>query len=205
MVNGIAVVKLFGKQGDLASKLLTFFTQLLFMSSLTFYAAADNDALGGVMFLYAIAIGAAWVILLILLQMLQDRNIVVANKFPLLVIVMAGLVLIFFCVLVAAIVKAGAVYVPGGTLIGYLILTWLLLELIQAGAVATQFKFTPKSKQIYEADEEDEYADQRGTFSGVDESVAVKASTTGVEDDQPEEEEEQFESQLDEDADLGLL
>ena len=200
VINGIAVVRLFQKQGELTGKLLLFLTQLLWMFGLTFYAVANSavsnsvslgEAQGGIVFLYAITIGASWAVLVIILQILDGRNIVIAGKFPLLTALLIGLVVIFLCVVIASIVALGDAAVGAGTAIGYVILTWLFTEILQTVSVVVQFKLGQKPKSIEEqlADpSDDEYAEARGTFEGVDETIAVspskqaKASTTGTEE-----------------------
>lgn len=189
VVNGIAVARLFKKQGDLMGKMLTFAVQILLMLGATFYAAANSatstnglssgQPQGGIMFLYSLAIAAAWVILLIVVQIVDDRNVVVAGKVPLILALMGVLVIVFLGVIIGAIVALGAALVGAGTAIGYFFLTWFLTEIVQGAAVAVQYQMSPKHAGISLGDdEEDEYADSRGTFQGVDESVAVRQTNT---------------------------
>jgi len=218
VVSGITVARICSKSGDLLAKILTFVLQLFFMVGLTFYAAANSaqvDGLdltvpaGGIVFLYSIAIGASWVIILLLVQLVDDRNIVLAGKAPLTLVIMACLVFVFLGVTIGAIVFAGEVRVPGGTLVGYFFLTWIVTELVVAASVVVQMKFGRKPRSIGDEYEgEDEYAESRGTFQGIDEETALsptKKATTegtdasmdlqGVESEQP----------VDDDDDLGLL
>lgn len=201
VINGVAVVRLFQKEGELVGKLLLFLTQLLWMFGLTFYAVANSavsnsvsfgEAQGGIVFLYAITIGASWAVLIIILQIVDGRNIVIAGKFPLLTALLILLVVIFLCVVIGSVVALGDAAVGAGTAIGYVILTWLFTEILQAVSVVAQFKLGQKPKSIEEQladDGDDEYAEARGTFQGVDESIAVspskqaKASTAGTEEE----------------------
>ena len=232
ITSGIPVVRLFQKQeGDLVEKVLFFVLQMLFLMSLTFYAAANSSAAGGVlmgvppggiMFLYALTIGASWVLLQIVIHVVGDKNILVAGKFPLTLALLVLLVFIFLCVIIGSIVAAGAVSIGAGVLIGYFILTWICAELLQAVAIFVGHRFGPKTSAFGAGgndDDEDEYAESRGTFTGVDESVAVagdspepasstatRATTDGVEDpEDPMASMQGAGSALDEDDDLGLL
>jgi hypothetical protein len=156
------------------------------MAGCTFYGCANSadvggvdigTAQGGLVFLYSFTIACSWSILLLLLQLLDDKNIVIAGKFPFTLIVTLLLMVIFLCVSIASIIAAGAVLVPAGQLIGYFILTWVLTELVQLCVVFVQFKFgkPPRSGGFLPNihDGEDEYAENRGTFQGVDEDTAV--------------------------------
>ena len=221
IVNGIAVARLFKKQGDLLPKLLIFAVQLFFMFSLTLYAAANSATVGGlstgqpqggIMFLYGLAIAAGWVILLIVLQVVDDRNVVVAGKFPLMVVLLLLFVVIFLGVIIGGIVATGDALIGAGAAVGYFILTWFLTEVVQACAVLVQYQMTPRRNGIGLGpdDEEDEYADARGTFQGVDASIAVSPGATSEVDKNDDDE---FAGLTDDSAaagdagddDLGLL
>lgn len=223
IINGISVVHLIKKGGDLMSKVLIFGFQLLFMLALTFYAAANSATVdgisvgqpqGGIMFLYGLAIGSSWVLLLVLLQLIDDRNIIVAGKFPLMLVLLVVLILCFLGVIIGSIVSLGAATVGAGVAIGYFVLTWLLTELIQAVAVLAQYQLTPKRKLDDIEVEDDEYADARGTFQGVDESIAVGGSVSKGDEETGQVPDDEFASlaadsaagpgEADE-SDLGLL
>jgi len=228
LLHSIAVYRLFIKGGDLVAKVLVFFLELLYMMSLTFYAVANSAIIhdltysiqGGIVFLYGLTIGTTWLILLIILQILNDRKISIAGKLPLVFLLVIVLIIIFFSVLIASIVENASNYIGGGTLVGYFVLTWLLTECVQLIAVFIQYKCGYRSdRSALEFDDaDDEYAENRGTFQGIDENVAIQGgvdetSNGGTLD--PENASDEFESdmgslQVDEDLepnedDLGLL
>lgn len=195
LTGGVVAARLCLKDGgDVLTKVLVLVLQIVFLAGLTFYAATNSSLSsgvatgvpsGGVMFLYALCIGASWVVLTLVLQVADDRNVVVAGKFGLLLVLHIVLLVVFIGVLVASIVAADTAVVGFGILLGYFVLTWVVAELLNAAVILAQFKFGVKPRQSLLDPGEDEHASNRGTFAGVDPSAAVspKASTDGGDDD----------------------
>jgi hypothetical protein len=212
----VSIARLIRKEdGEILEKVLTFVLQLMFMASLTFFAAANSSVVnsvglrnpaGGIVFLYGIAIGAAWVVLLILLRMVDDRNIKIAGTFPLLNASLILLLVIFVCVLIASIVLAGQLSIDAGVLIGYFILVWVLTELLVIFSAFCTLKLTKKPRSIEDVHEgEDEYSDIRGTFQGVDTAAAFGGASSSSSSSSSSETQQKQPAQSHDDADLGLL
>jgi hypothetical protein len=202
----VAIARLFRKEdGEILEKVLTFVLQLVFMASLTFYAAINSSVVtsvglgtpaGGIVFLYGIAIGAGWVISLVLLRIVDDRNIKLAGTFPLLNALLILKIVIYVSLLIASIVTASVRFIDAGVLIGYFILVWVLTELLVVFSAFAALKLTKKPRSLEDVHEgDDEYSDIRGTFQGVDAAAALGGASSSSQQEAP----------AHDDADLGLL